>query len=212
ILMIGGIDEAGRGCIIGPMVISLALISPMEEYKLKELGVKDSKLLSKNKRKRLFYKIQKICKIKKIVISAEQINQLMEEKNLNEIEAYYCAKLLENSKCTKVYIDSPDPEPKNFEKRIRKYLKDKKIEIIAQNKADDIYPIVGAASIIAKVTRDLQIEKIKNEIGDFNSGYTSDPQTIKFLAENLNREEVKKYIRKKWITLKKLKQKRIFEY
>ncbi|MEM3362542.1 MAG: ribonuclease HII [Candidatus Anstonellaceae archaeon] len=210
--MIGGIDEAGRGCIIGPMVIALCMINPMEEYKLKELGVKDSKLLSKNKRKRLFYKLQKICKIKKFVISAEQINKLMEEKNLNEIEAFYCAKLIESFPYKKVYIDSPDPQPKNFEKRIRKYLKNKEIEIIAQNKADDTYLIVGAASIIAKVTRDREIEKIKKKIGDFNSGYTSDPLTIKFLTENLSRQEVKKYVRKKWITLKKLKQKRIFEY
>ncbi|MFN3910275.1 MAG: ribonuclease HII [Candidatus Anstonellaceae archaeon] len=210
--MIGGIDEAGRGCILGPMVIALTLINPMEEYRLKELGVKDSKLLTRNKRKKLFYQIKKICKVKRILISAQKINQLMEEKNLNEIEAFYCAKLLKSSNCTKVYIDSPDPKARNFEKRIRKYLKENKIEIIAQNKADDIYPIVGAASIIAKVIRDAEIEKIKKEIGDFNSGYTSDPKTIDFLTKNLVRADVKKYIRKKWITLEKIKQKRIFEY
>ncbi|MCM8831432.1 MAG: ribonuclease HII [Candidatus Omnitrophica bacterium] len=210
--MIGGIDEAGRGCIIGPMVIALTIINPMEEYKLKELGVKDSKLLSKNKRKKLFYQIKKICKIKKVVISAQKINQLMEEKNLNEIEAFYCAKLLKNCNCTRVYIDSPDPKAKNFEKRIRKYLKEEKLEIIAQNKADDSYPIVGAASIIAKVNRDAEIEKIKKEIGDFNSGYTSDPKTIEFLTKNISKPELGKYIRKKWITLENIKQKRIFQY
>jgi ribonuclease HII len=210
--MIAGIDEAGRGCIIGPMVIALVLIDPMEEYKLKELGVKDSKQLSKSKRKKLFYQIKKFCKIKKFIISAEKLNSLMEQKTLNEIEAYFCAKLLDETNCIKVYIDSPDPEPKNFEKRIRKYLKNQKIQIISQNKADDLYPIVGAASIIAKYTRDSEIEKIKKEIGDFNSGYTSDPYTIKFLEKNLNNENIKKYIRKKWITLQKIKQKKIFDY
>jgi ribonuclease HII len=210
--MIGGIDEAGRGCIIGPMVIALTIINPMEEYKLKEIGVRDSKLLSKNKRKRLYFKIKKICKIKKVKIPAQKINELMQEKNLNEIEAYYCAKLLNSTNCKKVYIDSPDPEPTKFEKRIRKYLKNNNIEIIAQNKADDIYPIVGAASIIAKYTRDKEIEIIKKEVGDFNSGYTADPKTIEFLEKNLNEPKLQKYIRKKWITLQKLKQKSILDF
>ena len=210
--MIGGIDEAGRGCVIGPMVIALTMINPMEEYKLKEIGVKDSKLLSKNKRKKLYYQIKKICKIKKIKIPAQKINQLMEEKNLNEIEAYYCAKLLQNTNCKKIYIDSPDPQPAKFEKRIRKYLKDNSIQIIAQNKADDTYPIVGAASIIAKYSRDKEIETIKKEVGDFNSGYTSDPKTIEFLEKNLNNSNLQKYIRKKWVTLQKLKQKTILDF
>jgi ribonuclease HII len=57
-------------------------------------------------------------------------------------------------------MDSPDNVPKKFALRIMKYMKSR-ATIVAANKADDTYVIVGAASIIAKVTRDREIEKIK---------------------------------------------------
>jgi len=211
--MICGIDEAGRGCVIGPMVIAIAQINPLDEYTLKEMGIRDSKLLTPKKRGALYAKIKKMCKIKTIHLSAEQITEEMGKYSLNEIEAIVCAKLLKSAKgIDAVYIDSPDSIPKNFEKRIRKYYKEK-ARIICENKADRNHPIVAAASIVAKVQRDEEIEKIKKELGhDFNSGYTSDEKTIDFLKKHIADENLQKYLRHKWSTLQRLKQSTLPDY
>lgn len=215
--MIAGIDEAGRGCILGPMVLCLATIDPMDEYELKALGVKDSKKLSPKQREELFPKVQKICKTIVVKISAEELTTLMDKYNLNEIEAQKAAEAIKlaGDSVTTVYVDSPDNVPEKFAARIIQYLPKgkKRPQIVAENKADDKYLVVGAASIIAKVVRDREIEKIKDEIGyDFNSGYTSDPFTMAFLAKHGGDARVQKYIRHKWSTMAKLRQKKINDF
>lgn len=128
-----------------------------------------------------------------IILEVKEINSLMVKYSLNEIEAMKIAELINNldEEVEKVFVDSPDSIPKKFEERIRKYLnKDKqKIKIISENKADSKYVVVGAASIIAKVTRDKEIEKICEKFGDIGSGYPSDPYTKKFLAEYVEKME-----------------------
>ncbi|MFH1094591.1 MAG: ribonuclease HII [Candidatus Micrarchaeota archaeon] len=211
--MIIGIDEAGRGCIIGPMVIAAASIDPMREYLLKDLGVKDSKKLSPKQRETIYPQVLKLCEVKRDFISAEQITRQMDKDNLNEIEAIHIARLLSDAPDdATAFIDSPDNIPANFGKRILKHLKSRP-KLVCENKADDKHLIVGAASIVAKVERDREIEKIKEELGvDFNSGYTSDPYTIAFLARHSHEPKVRKYLRLKWATLKNLQQRKIMEY
>lgn len=212
--MISGIDEAGRGAVIGPLVICIASIDKMDEYKLKEMGARDSKKLTRGRRETLFPKIKDMCKLTIIKITAGELNKLMDKYSLNEIEALKIAEGLNISGklAEAVYVDSPDNIPKNFALRIEKYLK-KKTKIISENKADDKYLIVSAASICAKVTRDAEIEKIKEEVGhDFNSGYTSDPITIGYLEKHVDDEKLKPYLREKWITLSNLRQRRLAEF
>ena len=212
--MIIGIDEAGRGCIIGPMVICAAAINPMEEYKLKEIGVKDSKKLSPKQREALYPQVAHMCKYATVKVSAEELTTLMDRHSLNEIEAMKIAQLIDQLALpdATAFIDSPDNIPSNFSKRVEKYLKSK-ARLVSANKADDTYLIVGAASIIAKVTRDREIEKIKKEIGvDFNSGYTSDPVTQKIVAERKNYPLLDQYLRKKWSTLREKNQKTLSEF
>ncbi|MFH1307209.1 MAG: ribonuclease HII [Candidatus Micrarchaeota archaeon] len=212
--MIVGVDEAGRGCVIGPMVIAIAIIDPLQEYKLKEMGVRDSKELEPKRRRMLYKEVRKICKTKNVKISAKEITKLMDEYSLNDIEAMKIAKLLKDAKAEAAYIDSPDNVPKNFEKRIMKFSKNKmKMKLVCENKADKNHPIVAAASIIAKVQRDREIEKIKKIVGyDFNSGYTSDIITISFLEKHANDGEVKPYLRHKWKTLQRLRQKKLGDF
>src|SRR3990167_4128053 len=81
------------------------------------------------------------------------------------------------------------------------------MEIVAENKADVNYPVVSAASILAKVTRDNLIEDLKKKHKiDFGSGYTSDPLTQKFIAENWSNAKYSELIRKQWETFKRLKE------
>ena len=212
--MIIGVDEAGRGCIIGPMVICAAAINPLEEYKLKEMGVRDSKKLSPRQRENLYGKVGKLCKYTTVKISAEEITQLMDHHNLNEIEAMKIAHAIDQLGIhgATVFVDSPDNVPSKFARRIEKYLKTRS-KIVSANKADDTYVIVGAASIIAKVTRDREIEKIKKIVGfDFNSGYTSDTITQKFVERRKDYPALDQFLRKKWSTLLVEKQKKLFDF
>lgn len=212
--MIIGVDEAGRGCIIGPMVICAAAINPIDEYKLKEMGVRDSKKLTPRRREILFGKVTHICRYATVKVTADEINKLMEKHNLNEIEAMKVAQAIDQLRIQNAvsYIDSPDNVPAKFAKRVEKYIKTK-TRIISSNKADDKYLIVGAASIIAKVTRDREIERIKKEVGiDFNSGYTADPITQDVIKRRREYPALDHYIRKKWATLKEKEQKKLVEF
>jgi len=187
-MLVGGIDEAGRGPCFGPMTMSIAVFDKKQEKELKKIGVKDSKDILPNKRNLLFDEVKKrVIEEVTLVIDALEINDLMAQENLNEIEAMKVAEVINKLKVNPdvIYIDSPDPTKGKYEKRIRKYLNDEKqkLNIVAENKADSKYVVVGAASILAKVTRDLEIEKIKETQGDFGSGYPSDPKTKKYLAD-----------------------------
>lgn len=209
-LIVAGIDEAGRGPCFGPMTLSIVIMDKKNEKNLKTIGVKDSKDILEKKRNLLFDEIKKfIIEEKIIIVKSIEINDLMIKNNLNEIEAIKVAELINKTK-TKfdiIYIDSPDGVKGKFESRIRKYLsKEKKdIKIIAENKADSKYVVVGAASILAKVTRDREIEKLRNEFGDFGSGYPSDPKTKKFLDEYYKKnKKLPPFSRIFWSTCKKI--------
>ncbi len=209
-LAIAGIDEAGRGCCIGPLVMAVATINIDNLQKLSEIGVKDSKELSPKKREDLFSKLKKILKEYKFVkIEAKELNELMLRRSLNEIEAMKAAFLLQDLKYKPVvaYLDSPDPLQGNFAKRIKKYLPFP-MELYAYHKADQLFPIVSAASIIAKVIRDKAIKKIEDkykEYGCLGSGYTHDELTIKFLKNYVKKnKKLPKFARTEWITTQRI--------
>ncbi|MEM1574363.1 MAG: ribonuclease HII [Nitrososphaerota archaeon] len=197
-----------KGPVIGPMVICGFLIEENKIEKLKEIDVKDSKLLSPIKRKDMTLILKKIAKnIILIKLSANEIDKLRKEINLNEIEINKIVEIINSSSPNIVIIDSPEINTKKFINKIKKKLKNKNIKIIAENYADRKYPVVSAASVIAKVERDKEIEKIKKKIGyDFGSGYASDKKTIDFLKYWLkNHKEFPEFVRKSWMTIKLLK-------
>jgi len=197
------------------LVICIAIAEAEREAELKKIGAKDSKLLSPSARERLYSKVKEICVESACIhITAKELNEMMPHHSLNEIEAMKVAELLAGMKHHPdlIVADSPDTDVKRFEARIRRYLK-KDLLTKSEHKADFKYPIVSAASIIAKVDRDAEIEKIKREWGfDFGSGYSSDPRTIEFLRSNLHRPEVMKYLRERWETMNKLKQRKLFDF
>jgi len=177
-----GVDEAGRGCVLGPMVIGICKISEDQISYFRKIGVKDSKLLSFKKREELFEVIKKECKeYRIIVIPAQEINVLMQEYTLNEIETQKFSDLINHLKLpvSNIIIDAPEKNTEKFKLKLFKYIDDnKKEKIIAENKADLNHIVVGCASILAKVTRDrLLYNLVKCKI----SGYPADVKTIKFI-------------------------------
>jgi len=207
------IDEAGRGPVIGPMVIAGVIIDKKID------GVKDSKQLTKEKREKLFKKIIENCiEYQYVILEAKEIDDLRKVMSLNEIEAYMIAKLIKKFKneFNKVFVDSPDVIAERFGNRINNYL-DQKLGIISEHKADIKYYGVSCASIIAKVLRDKEIEKIEKEndiiIG---TGYPHDEQTIDVVRKYIKNGERPDFIRYSWETTKRIirenEQKTLFDF
>ena len=216
-MLIAGIDEAGRGPVLGPMVMAVAVIEKMDEAKLEELGVKDSKQLSQAERERQFPEIKKILlEHHTIHVQPHEIDRMVENKGLNELEAMKAAKLLNSlkNKPKIVYVDSPDIVMAEFGRRIEKYL-DFGVKIVSEHKADQNYPVVSAASVLAKVERDAEIKKLSERHGDIGSGYSHDEVTITFLKKYfLQNNQLPDFARKSWQTSKDLQtekyQKKLF--
>lgn len=203
--MICGIDEAGRGPVIGPLVISGVLIDGQQEEQLIKIGVKDSKLLSPSSRVQKFSQIQDIVKDNMIVIcNADEVDDEINKTNLNILEAKLSAKIIKKLLPNKAILDCPSNNIQAYTETMRSLIGSNmdSIELVCEHKADFKYPVVAAASILAKVTRDSEIEKIKNKIGyDFGSGYPSDPRTIAFLKKHYRDFDI---FRKTWATYKKV--------
>ncbi len=203
--MICGIDEAGRGPVIGPMVV--AGVKTNDDRDLIEMEVKDSKRLTPPRREKLKGKIEMVSEFSLRVIPAEDIDSLRGSMSLNDLEADIFASLVDEMCDDKdtVYVDSCSTDEDEFRRSIKKRSKIQP-EIVSEHGADDNYPVVSAASILAKVKRDEEVEKISEEIGrDIGSGYPSDVKTRNFLQDWISENEsIPPYTRKSWETSKKL--------
>lgn len=200
-----GIDESGRGPVIGPMVICGYLVEEEKVGELKKLGVRDSKLLSDSRRREIECKLKCLANdFVLVVIDAKELDKMMEEKNLNKIEIAKMQEIINILNPDKVIIDSPEINTKKFCEKVRVGVKNKKTEIVCENYADRKYPVVSAASILAKVARDNAINKIKKEVNfDFGTGYSHDENTVKFLNEwYAVHRSFPDWVRKKWMTTK----------
>jgi ribonuclease HII len=203
-----GIDEAGRGPVIGPLVIAGVTIDDRKRWQLKKLGVKDSKKHTPKRREELFEKIITIVDDYDIrIISPRQVDAALNDPDNN----LYCAKIINLLKPKRTFVDCPSTNIRAFKRYLRDRL-ETKTELIAEHKADEKYPIVSAASILAKVTRDSEIEKLRKRYGDFGSGYPSDPKTKDFI---LQKHSLPIY-RKTWDTWKQVdeakKQRRLGDF
>lgn len=194
-----------KGSVLGPMVLcGVCFLNSKLDF-LAEIGVKDSKKLSANKRGQLAKIIKEKCHSYKIVvIDSYEIDQREEKRiTMNRLEELKMTKIINELKPDIIYIDAVDVNEERFKNSILKLLDFKPKKIVSKHKADDIYPIVSAGSIIAKEKRDSLIEELKEKYGNIGSGYPSDVRTIEFL-----RNWIKKYkkpphfARKSWETTK----------
>ena len=224
--LIIGLDEAGRGPVLGPMVIALVKISGQDLKSIENLSVKDSKKHSKNRREELFKIITNNYDVRYEILEAKTIDKLRDTINLNKIEIMAFTKLInsvlkeeypnykDSNKIQKIntkieiYIDACSSNEKAFANQIKSKLivnDENNIKIIAEHKADENYKIVSAASIIAKVIRDRKIEEYKKIYGEIGSGYPSDKITINYLKNYVvERGELPEIARMSWKTSKKL--------
>lgn len=209
-MLVAGVDDAGRGCAIGPLVIAGVLMDEGDLPKLVELGVKDSKLLSAHRREVLAPEIKRVARSYEVVkLSPQQIDDVVlngrKLRRLNWLEAQTMAKVIEALRPDKAYVDASDVLEERFKADILDCLPFR-IPIVSEHKADRTYPIVSAASIIAKVERDREIAELAKVHGDFGSGYPADPRTTGFLQQCLKKTgEYPDFVRRSWKPVKKVK-------
>jgi len=196
-----GIDEAGRGPVLGPMVVAGVVLDEQNAQRLVALGLKDSKKLSPKKRQYMFELIQdEALWVKAVVVWPKEIDVSVKSHGLNQLERDVFAEIINSYEGTaKIIIDSPQT-PAVFTSMINQKLTSAR-DILCSFKADTLYPEVSAASVVAKFTRDSIIEELKTEFGDFGSGYPSDPKTRAFLS---NIKETPYFVRTSWKTYSEL--------
>jgi len=207
-----GVDDAGRGAVIGPLVIAGVLINEQDLPKLEELGVKDSKRLLPHRREQLAKEIKKLAlKYHIIKLTPAEIDKVVETgrklHRLNRLEAQTMAKVIATLKPDVAYVDASDVLADRYKRHIAENITFE-VQIVSEHKADAKYPIVSAASIIAKVERDKAIVELQERHGNIGCGYPTDPKTIEFLESWIQKfGSYPEFVRKSWKPAKRLKTK-----
>jgi ribonuclease HII len=199
-----GIDEAGRGPVLGPLVLCGAVLSQSKINDLVDLNPIDSKKLTHKQRLSYEKGLKNILDDYKIlVVEPFEIDTYVKRNKLNILEAEKMAKIINHFKPEIVYLDAPQISTIKFRKIVENNLKCNP-KIIAENYAER-YPIVAAASILAKIQRDQIIKSMESKYGKIGSGYSFDVDTIQFLRNYvLENRELPKIARTTWAPAKRI--------
>jgi len=195
-----GIDEAGRGPVLGPMVYGTCFSPLSIKKEVEEIGFADSKTLSEVQREELFKKLNaasdRICWIVD-VLSPNFISNAMLRRfkyNLNEMSHDTAISMIKRAlergaNIKEVYVDTVG-KPEKYQEKLKSIFPD--LDITVACKADATWAIVSAASICAKVARDHAVKswKFKEnpelEETDYGSGYPNDPKTKNFMSSTMD--------------------------
>ncbi|XP_003976099.2 ribonuclease H2 subunit A isoform X1 [Takifugu rubripes] len=195
-----GIDEAGRGPVLGPMVYGICFCPISRKEELKDLKVADSKTLTEAEREALFEKMDEAKSYvgwALQVLSPNTISNSMLQRtkyNLNALSHDTAIGLVQHAldcgvQLKEVFVDTVGPADK-YEDKLSKIFPG--IAVTVRPKADSLFPIVSAASICAKVARDFAVKhwRFGEDLGevdaDYGSGYPSDPKTKAWLLRYLD--------------------------
>jgi ribonuclease HII len=206
-MLILGIDDAGRGPLIGPMILAGVLLTKTQETKIQKAGAKDSKLLSQTQRLTLAKLIKSNSLSHKTLSSSPK--EIDESNNLNTLEAKKAAQIINELNDIKekitVIVDCPSTNLLAWKNTMMSFVKHKEnLTVKCEHKADFKYPSVSAASILAKVEREFAVSELRKKYGNIGSGYPSDPTTIRFLKEKGKEFSNEGIFRKSWATWKKM--------
>lgn len=201
--MICGVDEAGRGPVMGPLVVCGVAVETDTE--LKAIGVRDSKKLSASRRAAMEPEIRRVARVEVVEVQAEEIDALRESMTMNELEARVFATVIERLSPITAYVDAADADEDGFGRMVGAQLRCR-AEMHSRHRADEMFPVVSAASVVAKVARDARVRQIEAEIGrPIGSGYTSDPKTVSFLRAWVEEKgSLPPHARRSWATSQNL--------
>jgi ribonuclease HII len=203
--LIAGVDEAGRGSVIGPLVVAGVGIMESNLQLLSALGLKDSKSLSRETRKLLFSKIIGIADyICVCIISTQEIDESVQVNGLNLLEAEAMGAVINDMQPDNVYVDCCDVRPLRYASILEAHIvRGRAYKLYSLHHADSLVGVVSAASIVAKVVRDNQIFEIRKSFSDIGSGYPSDKLTIRFIRNWIQKYgDAPTFVRKSWKPVK----------
>ncbi len=200
--MLCGVDEAGRGPVLGPLVVAAVLVE--NDAELVEMEVRDSKKLTPKRREELAPRIRGCSKVALEIVPPRVVDQWTEGHRLNLLEATVFARLIDELDPDVAYLDACDTDERRFASMVRKNMV-RRPKLVCKHKADDTYPVVSAASIIAKTVRDAEIAKIETAVGEpIGTGYAHDPRTRAFLEKWIREKQgLPPQTRASWATTRK---------
>lgn len=203
--MIAGVDEAGRGSVIGPLVVAGIGVKESKLPLIRGLKLRDSKTLSRTSRRQLYSKIVGVADyICVCVLSTNEIDESVRLKGLNKLEAEAMAAVISNIQPDNVYVDCCDVKPFRYTSLLETYITSSRVyKLYSFHHADALNAVVSAASIVAKVIRDSEIYEIRKTHKNIGSGYPSDRLTINFIRDWVLRfGEAPNFVRKSWRPVK----------
>lgn len=210
--ILGGIDEAGRGAVIGPMVVAGVSFREEDMRELERIGVRDSKELSRKERASIYGQVVGIARsICICVVQTTEIDDHVSFNRLNHLEALAMAQVIDNMKADNIFVDCCDVNQEKFKAHILSYLKRRlrirrgKLAIFSFHHADSLHLAVSAASIVAKVIREEELCNIKRIHHGIGSGYPSDKKTVKFIKSWIDEVGAPPpFVRCSWLPVKRL--------
>jgi len=205
-----GIDEAGRGPLVGDLVIGFVAGYRNDLRTLEERGVRDSKELTRDQREMLFIEICRysiavfVSYIPPYIVDRYRLNRLTAERIVYLLKLF--SKFIPSENLAlEIFVDDVKGFKSYLEKQAKIIFRNRLDSFIMEEKADKKYPVVSAASIVAKYFRDRNIYCLKKLLGEIGSGYPSDPRTIEWIKEiHSIYSEPPSVIRRSWATLRKI--------
>lgn len=201
-----GIDEAGRGSVLGPLVVGGFLVDRARAEQLAGIGAKDSKALSPARRENVYENLPSLGQCEAVVLTPREIDRYVHRGRLNELEARAFGALVSRLHPDEARVDACDVDARRFAREVARW-SGVSVRIVSRHHADRDDAVVGAASIVAKVRRDRALVRLARTIGrDLGSGYPSDPRTIEFLRSYLaEKARTPTWVRASWATMQRVK-------
>jgi ribonuclease HII len=201
-----GVDEAGRGSFVGPLVVGGFAIDDAEVGAVHACGARDSKQLSASARKDVYARLLRLGDLASVALSPRQVDRAVGSGALNHLEADAFGDVIRRLGGAEARVDACDVNEARFGRRVSRRA-GPGIRVLARHHADRDDPIVGAASIVAKVRRDRALARLRASVGDgIGSGYPSDTQTIEFVRGHLELvTSAPSWLRVSWRTMTRVK-------
>jgi len=200
------VDEAGRGSFLGPLVVGAFAVDLRRIADLREAGARDSKELSPSAREAAYARLRAVGEMRSVALPPVAVDRAVRHRQLNELEATAFGHLIRGLRAEEARVDACDPSERRFAARVAQHAA-LPVKVIARHHADRDDPVVGAASIVAKVRRDRAIARLAGELGQaVGSGYPSDTETVEFVRGWLStHSEHPPWLRASWATMRRVK-------
>jgi len=202
--LVVGVDEAGRGSLVGDMFVAAVAVGRDRAHLLSVLGVRDSKSLSRERRALL---APRVLEVADAVVVCRVVPEEIDRENLNDLEVRAVERIARQLKARglaigEFVVDEVAGRAKDIEVAVRRYYPEASVAVVPR--ADRDYPVVAAASIVAKFLRDKHVELLSRVYGEIGSGYPSDPRTLEWLRRVRSSGELPSCVRRSWRTVGKV--------